>query len=188
MEEIPTEESIRRSVQHVGYQHILLDSVNSTIFLEKEDMKIGFGSIGKGYAADKGRELLRAQDVVAGIVNASGDLSSWGEQPDKQSWKIGIRDPFKSYRMLKVLKMRNASVATSGSTEKFVELDGQRYSHIINPKTGWPSTGLAAVTVSGPSAEFANFLSTSIMVMGKKKGKKLIKKFPQYRSIMVKDR
>jgi thiamine biosynthesis lipoprotein len=84
MEEIPTEESIRRSVQHVGYQHILLDSVNSTIFLEKEDMKIGFGSIGKGYAADKGRELLRAQDVVAGIVNASGDLSSWGEQPDKQ--------------------------------------------------------------------------------------------------------
>jgi thiamine biosynthesis lipoprotein len=90
--------------------------------------------------------------------------------------------------MLKVLKMRNASVATSGSTEKFVELDGQRYSHIINPKTGWPSTGLAAVTVSGPSAEFANFLSTSIMVMGKKKGKKLIKKFPQYRSIMVKDR
>jgi thiamine biosynthesis lipoprotein len=188
MEEIPTEESIRRSVQHVGYQHILLDSVNSTIFLEKEDMKIGFGSIGKGYAADKGRELMRAQDVVAGIVNASGDLSSWGEQPDKQSWKIGIRDPFKSYRMLKVLKMRNASVATSGSTEKFVELDGQRYSHIINPKTGWPSTGLAAVTVSGPSAEFANFLSTSIMVMGKKKGKKLIKKFPQYRSIMVKDR
>src|SRR5690606_10009841 len=89
MERLPPWDVIRNSVQHVGYQYIMLDSVNSTIFLEKKGMKIGFGSIGKGYAADKGRELLASLGVVGGIVNASGDLSAWGAQPDKQPWKIG---------------------------------------------------------------------------------------------------
>ncbi len=188
MEQLPSEDVIRSSVQHVGYQHIILDSINSTIFLEKKGMKIGFGSIGKGYAADKGRELLQSLGVVGGIVNASGDLSTWGTQPDKKPWKIGVSNPFKAHKMIKVLKLRHGAVATSGSNEKFTEIDGKRYSHIIDPKTGWPSTGLTSVTVSGSSAEFANFLSTSIMVLGHKYGKKLIEKFPDYNAIMVKDK
>jgi thiamine biosynthesis lipoprotein len=188
MEQLPSDDVIRNSVQHVGYQHIILDSVNSTIFLEKKGMKIGFGSIGKGYAADKGRELLQSLGVVGGIVNASGDLAAWGMQPDKRPWKIGVSNPFKVHKMIKVLKLRYGAVATSGSNEKFVEIDGKRYSHIINPKTGWPSTGLTSVTVSGSSAEFANFLSTSIMVLGNQHGKELIKKFPDYKAIIVKDR
>lgn len=188
MERLPSHEAIRRSVQHVGYQKIILDSVNSTIFLEQAGMRIGFGSIGKGYAADKGRDLLQSLGVKGGIVNASGDLSTWGTQPDGQPWKIGVRNPFKRYKMIKVLKLRNGAVATSGSNEKFAEIGNKRYSHIINPKTGWPSTGLTSVTVSGPSAEFANFLSTSIMVLGKIEGKKLLKKFPDYKAIIVKDR
>ncbi|MBD1433021.1 FAD:protein FMN transferase [Sphingobacterium sp. DN00404] len=188
MEQLPPEDVIRNSVQHVGYQHIILDSINSTIFLEKEGMKIGFGSIGKGYAADKGRELLESLGVVGGIVNASGDLSAWGTQPDKQPWRIGVSNPFKPHKMIKVLKLQDGAVATSGSNEKFAEIGGKRYSHIINPKTGWPSVGLTSVTVSGPSAEFANFLSTSIMVLGNKQGKKLVEKFPGYKAILVKDR
>lgn len=187
MEQLPTEDVIRNSVQHVGYQHIVLDSINSTIFLEKKGMKIGFGSIGKGYAADKGRELLQSMGVVGGIVNASGDLATWGAQVDKQSWKIGIRNPFKTYEILKVLKLNEGGVATSGSYEKFAEFDGKRYSHIINPKTGWPATGLTSVTVYGTSAESANFLSTSIMVLGRKQGKRLLRKFPDYKAIIVKD-
>ncbi|HMR20140.1 MAG TPA: FAD:protein FMN transferase [Sphingobacterium sp.] len=188
METLPSDAAIRNSVQYVGYQYIVLDSVNSTIFLEKKGMRIGFGSIGKGYAADKGRELLQSLGLKGGIVNASGDLSTWGTQPDKQSWKIGVRNPFKVHKMIKILKLRYGSVATSGSNEKFVEIDGKRYAHIINPKTGWPSTGLTSVTVWGASAEFANFLSTSIMVLGNKKGKKLLKEFPEYKAIIVKDR
>jgi len=82
----------------------------------------------------------------------------------------------------------SARIATSGNNEKFAEIDGKRYSHIINPKTGWPSAGLASVTVWGPSAEFANFLSTSIMVLGRKEGKKLLKRFPGYKAVMVRDR
>lgn len=188
MELLPADDAIRQSVQRVGYESIVLDSIRSTIFLQKKGMKIGFGSIGKGYAADKGRELLVSLGTEGGIVNASGDLSTWGTQPDNQPWKIGIRNPFKAHKIIKTLKLRYGAVATSGSNEKFAEINGKRYSHIINPKTGWPSTGLASVTVSGASAEFANFLSTSIMVLGKKDGKKLLKKFPDYRAIIVKDK
>lgn len=188
MEQLPSDDVIRNSVQHVGYQNIILDSINSTVFLEKKGMKIGFGSIGKGYAADKGRALLQSLGVAGGIVNASGDLATWGMQPGRQPWKIGVSNPFKTHKMIKVLKLRDGAVATSGSNEKFAEIDGKRYSHIINPKTGWPSTGLTSVTVHGSSAEFANFLSTSIMVLGNKKGRKLLKKFPAYKAIIVKDK
>lgn len=188
MEELPSDDMIRNSVQHVGYQHIVLDSANSTIYLEKKEMKIGFGSIGKGYAADKGRALLQSLGVKGGIVNASGDLSAWGSQPKNKPWKIGIRNPFNSHKMLRVLSIKEASVATSGSYEKFAEIDGRRYSHIINPSTGWPSTGLTSVSVWGSSAEFANFLSTAIMVLGKKDGNMLLKKFPGYKAIIVEDR
>src|SRR5690606_13775941 len=188
MEQLPAEDVIRNSVQRVGYQHIVLDSINSTIFLEKKGMKIGVGSIGKGYAADKGRELLQSLGVVGGIVNASGDLSAWGTQPGQRPWRIGVSNPFKPHKMVKVLKLRDGAVATSGSNEKYAEIGGKRYSHIINPQTGWPSTGLTSVTVSGPSAEFANFLSTSIMVLGKKQGRKLVKKFPGYKAILVEDK
>ncbi|TJY68764.1 FAD:protein FMN transferase [Sphingobacterium alkalisoli] len=188
MEELPSDDAIRNSVQYVGYQYIALDSVNTTIFLEKKGMKIGFGSIGKGYAADKGRELLQSLGIQGGIINASGDLSTWGAQPGRQLWKVGVRNPFKPHKMIKVLKLGYGSVATSGSYEKFAELHGKRYAHIINPITGWPSTGLTSVTVSGQSAEFANFLSTSIMVLGNKKGKKLLKNFADYKAIIVKDK
>jgi thiamine biosynthesis lipoprotein len=188
MEEAPLKESIQQSIQNVGYQYVSLDSLNSTIFLQKKGMKIGFGSIGKGYAADKGRELLQSLDVSAGIVNASGDLSAWGTQPNGKPWKVGVTNPFKAHKMLKVLKLKNGSVTTSGSNEKFAEIDGKRYSHIINPKTGWPSEGLISVTVSGSSAEFANFLSTSIMVLGKKEGRKLLSKYPDYKAIIIRDK
>lgn len=187
MTEMPAEEVIRKSVERVGYQHIVLDSAASTIYLALSGMKIGFGSIGKGYAADKGRELMQSLGVRGGIVNASGDLSAWGLPPGGKAWKIGIYNPFKPQKLLKILKIKEASVATSGSYEKYAEINGKRYSHIIDPKTGYPSTGLTSVTVTGPTAEFANALSTSVMVMGEKKGIRLLKQFPEYRYILITD-
>ena len=187
MTEKPTDEAIKNSVRNVDYQMILLDKNSSTIFLQKKGMKIGFGSIGKGYAADKGREFLQNLGVKSGIVNASGDLATWGTQPNGKPWAIGIRNPFKRHKIAKILKLKHGAVATSGSYEKYAEIDGVRYSHIINPKTGFPSTGLTSVSIYGPSAEFANALSTSIMVLGKEKGKKLLRKFPEYRYLFITD-
>jgi len=172
----------------VGYQHILLDSINSTIFLALPGMKIGFGSIGKGYAADKGKEFLQKKGVKAGIVNAAGDLSTWGKQKNGKPWGIGIFNPFKPGKMVKILKEENSAVATSGTYEKYFEVDGKRYSHIINPKTGYPATGLVSVTIYGPSAEFANGLSTSIMVLGEQQGRQLLKQFPAYKGIIITDK
>lgn len=187
MTEMPSPEAIRKSVEKVGYRNIVLDSTNSTVYLALKDMKIGFGSIGKGYAADKGRELMQSLGVQGGIVNASGDLSAWGVQPDNKPWKIGISNPFKPGKILKVFRIKEASVATSGSYEKYAEIDGRRYSHIIDPKTGYPSTGLTSVTVTGPSAEFANALSTSVMVLGEKEGIKLLKQFRDYGYLLITD-
>lgn len=188
MTQIPTKEEIAASISKVGYQNIILDSAQSTIYLSKKGMRIGFGSIGKGYAADRGRALMKALGVTGGIVNAAGDLSTWGEQPDKKPWFIGISNPINSNKILRIIKMKEASAATSGNYQKYVEFNGVRYAHIINPKTGYPSTGLTSVTIYGPSAEFSNALSTSVMVMGKKEGIQFLKKFPDYKYIIVTDK
>lgn len=184
---LPSADSVRKSVERVGYKNIVLDSLQSTIYLAKAGMKIGFGSIGKGYAADRGRSLMIRKGVVGGIVNASGDLATWGSKPDGEPWTIGVNNPFKAGRVVKVWDMTDEAVATSGSYEKYAEIDGKRYSHIINPKTGYPSTGLVSVSVVGPSAEFANGLSTSIMVLGVREGKLLLRQFPHYRGLFITD-
>jgi len=188
MNSVPEAALIQQSVVKVGYEDIILDSVACSIYLSHKGMKIGFGSIGKGYAADKGRELLQARGVPAGIVNASGDLSTWGQQENGKPWAIGINNPFKAHRMVKILKLNESAVATSGSYEKYAEIAGTRYSHIINPQTGYPAVGLTSVTIYGPSAEFANALSTSIMVLGEKKGIQLLKRFPTYKGILITDK
>jgi len=187
MNEMPSQESIKKSISNVDYRNIILDSINSTIFLKNKGMKIGFGSIGKGYAADKGREFMQKKGIKAGIVNASGDIATWGTQPNGKPWAIGIRNPFKRQKVAKVLKLKNSAVATSGSYEKYAEIEGVRYSHIINPKTGFPATGITSVTIYGPSSEFCNALSTSIMVLGEKEGLKLVRKFPEYRYLLITD-
>jgi len=188
MTSMPTAEAIQKSVEKVNYKDIILDQQQSTIFLKRKGMKIGFGSIGKGYAADRGRAFLQAQGVSAGIVNASGDLATWGTQVDGRPWAVGINNPFKNHRIVRILKLKEKAVATSGSYAKYAEIDGVHYAHIINPITGLPATGLSSVTIYGPEAEFANALSTSIMVLGLKQGLQLLKRFPDYKGILMTDK
>lgn len=187
MKQMPTPDEIKKSVAKVGYQNIELDSLNSTIFLKLSGMKIGFGSTGKGYAADKGRKLMENKGIKAGIVNASGDMTTWGVKPNGKAWNVGITNPFDEEKYLAIISLKREAVTTSGSYEKYVEFNGKRYAHIINPVTGYPATGLISVTVIGPSAEQANGFSTSIMVLGKDKGLALIQKHPAYRCVMVTD-
>lgn len=187
MTEMPTPEAVKKSVEKVGYKNIVLDNINSTIFLKLPGMKIGFGALGEGYAADKCREMMIARGITAGIVNGSGDMSTWGKQPNGKDWNIGITNPFHNDQLLAVVPLHEGSVTTSGSYEKFVVFNGKRYSHIINPSTGYPATGLSSVTVFGPSTETANGFSTSLMVLGKDKGLALLQKYPDYSCIMITD-
>lgn len=186
MTEMPSAEAIKKSVEKVGYQNIELDSVNQTIFLKLPGMKIGFGALGEGYAVDRCKMLMLSKGIKAGIVNASGDLIAWGKQPQGKPWKIGVKNPF-SDKLIASVALEGAAT-TSGSYEKFVEFHGKRYSHIINPKTGYPATGITSVTIFGPSAEVANGLSTSIMVLGISDGMKLLKQHPDYSYLIITDK
>ncbi|WP_255424447.1 FAD:protein FMN transferase [Apibacter sp. HY039] len=185
MKKIPTRGQIRKSIKKIGYKNIELDSINSTIYLKLPGMKIGFGSIGKGYAADKAKELMVAENVPAGIINASGDISAWGKQITGKDWKIGVINPFDPADIMGAFSLQNESVTTSGSYEKYVVLKGEKYSHIINPRTGYPVRGIMSVTVIGPNAEMANGFSTSLMVLGSESGMKLMNQYPEYSCLMI---
>lgn len=188
MNEMPSAEAIKKSVEKVGYKNIILDSVESTIFLKLKGMKIGFGALGEGYATDKCRAMMIEKGIQAGIINGSGDMSTWGKQPNGKDWKIGITNPFHPEKLLAAVPIKDGAVTTSGSYEKFVVFNGKRYSHIINPATGYPATGLCSVTVFGPNAETANGLSTSMMVLGQKEGLLLLQKFSDYSCVMITDK
>lgn len=187
MTEMPSAEAIKMSVRNVGFKNIVLDSAACTVFLKKKGMKIGFGALGEGYAADICRDMMVRKGVKAGIINGSGDMRTWGKHPDGSNWKIAITDPFRPGKFVAVVPLQDEAVVTSGSYEKFVLLNGKRYSHIINPATGYPASGLTSVTVFGPSAEFANGLSTSMMVLGKEAGLKLLAQYPAYKCLIITD-
>ncbi|HMR17318.1 MAG TPA: FAD:protein FMN transferase, partial [Mariniflexile sp.] len=133
MTEMPSEEAIKNSVSKVGYQNIILNDENHSVFLKLAGMKIGFGAIGKGYAADKAKALLQQKGVVAGIINASGDLNTWGKQPDGKDWMVAIVNPLNKSKVFSWLPVHNSAVVTSGNYEKYVTLNGTLYTHIIDP-------------------------------------------------------
>lgn len=185
MKKLPSEEQIAASVAKVGYQNILLDKKKNTVFLKQEGMKIGFGAIGKGYAADKAKALLISKGVSSGIINASGDMNTWGEQPNGTSWKVAITNPMDKNKVFALLPIKNGAVVTSGNYEKRVSLNGKQYSHIIDPRTGYPSEGIVSVTVFAPKAELADALATSVFVMGKTAGMDRINQLPEIECIIV---
>lgn len=188
MTEMPTESALRKSVARVGYDNIVLDKDNSTVFLKKNGMKIGFGGIGKGYAADKAKQLLKSKGVSSGIINASGDMNTWGVQPDGSEWKVAITNPLNKNKAFALLPLNNGAVVTSGNYEKFVEFGGKRYTHIIDPRTGYPSSGIISVTVFAPSAELADALATSVFVMGREVGLDRINQMPNIECIIIDDK
>ena len=185
MTKMPSEEDIKSSVSKVGYQKIKMDAENSTVFLSETGMKIGFGAIGKGYAADKAKDLLISQGVKAGIINASGDMNTWGKQPNGDDWKVAITNPFDKNKAFALLPINNSAVVTSGNYEKFVNFNGIRYSHIIDPRTGYPATGILSATVFAPKAELADALATSVFVMGIETGLNRINQLPGIECIII---
>ena len=187
MTQKPTEEEIARSVSKIGYQNIILDKENQTVFLKLKGMKIGFGALGKGYAADKVRAMLKANGVKAGIINASGDLTTWGKQPDGSDWTVGITNPLNKKKVFSWFPVVDAAVATSGNYEKFVEFNGIKYSHIIDPRTGYPSSGLVSVTIFAKSSELCDALATSVFVTGSETGLDIINQIKGVECIIVDD-
>jgi thiamine biosynthesis lipoprotein len=188
MTAIPSNEALKTSVAKINYQNIILDREKQTVFLKETGMKIGFGAIGKGYAADKAKALMQAEGITSGVVNAGGDLISWGTRPDGKPWSVGIADPEDKKNIISWLNVSDLAVVTSGNYERYVEIDGKKYCHIINPKTGWPVAGIKSVTILTANAEAADALATTVFVLGTKEGLKLIDHLQGVECIIVDDK
>lgn len=185
MKTMPSEDKIKASVSKVGFQNIILNKKNQTVFLKLKGMRIGFGAIGKGYAADKAKKLLISKSVKAGIINASGDMNTWGKQPNGDEWKVAITNPLNKNKAFALLPISNKAVVTSGNYEKFVTFNGKRFSHIIDPRTGYPASNIISVSVIAPKAELADALATSIFVMGTDVGLNRINQLKNIECIII---
>jgi thiamine biosynthesis lipoprotein len=187
MTRLPDRQAAKQLVRLINYQKIILDKKNCTVFLKEQGMRIGFGGIGKGYAAEKAKSLLQQKGINSGIVNAAGDLTAWGYQPNGDPWTIGIADPNASRHAFSFLDITNTSVATSGNYEKFVMIDGRKYSHTIDPKTGLPVRGIKSATIICPNAEIADAMATPVMIMGIKVGLDMINQIKGIACIIIDD-
>ncbi|WP_243389565.1 FAD:protein FMN transferase [Flavobacterium cyanobacteriorum] len=187
MAQLPPKEEAMKSVHLINYKNIILNPGDCSVFLKEKGMRIGFGGIGKGYAAEMAKKILLNNHVSAGIINASGDLTAWGLQSSGDPWRIGISDPDKPEEVFSYLNISGKAVATSGNYEKFVMIGGKKYSHTIDPKTGLPITGIKSVTVISDNAEFADAMATPIAVMGIKAGIHLVNQIPALHCIIIDD-
>ena len=188
MKEMPTPEEIRKSVEKVGYQNIILNSKDTTIFLKNKGMKLGLGGIGQGYIADKIKVLLQEKGCSSGLVNVSGDINTWGKQPNGNLWTVGIVNPMNKNKVFATFPLDDSAVETSGSYEKYVTFNGKRYSHIIDPRTGYPATGIISVSVFAKQTELADALATGIFVMGVEVGLDLVNQLKGIGCIIVDDK
>jgi thiamine biosynthesis lipoprotein len=187
MTSLPDAETAKNMVRLINYRNIMLDEDNCTIFLKEAGMRIGFGGIGKGYAAERAKLIMKQQGVTSGVVNASGDLTAWGLQPDGKKWTIGIANPDASHQIFSYLNISEMAVATSGNYEKFIMIDGKKYSHTINPRTGLPVTGIKSVTIITTNAEIADAMATPVTIMGVYAGLHMINQMKDIEAILIDD-
>lgn len=187
MTKLPSKEEAEKSICLINYKNIGLDREHLSIFLAKKGMRIGFGGIGKGYAADQAKKILVNEGFNNGVVNASGDMCAWGKRADGEDWTIGISNPDHPKDIFSEFSLRDSAVATSGNYEKFAIVEGKKYSHTINPKTGFPIHGIKSVTVFAPFAELADALTTPIAVMGVEVGLDLINQLNGIACIIIDD-
>jgi len=187
MTSLPDAETARKSVHLINYKNVILNEKKCTVFLKEKGMRIGFGGIGKGYAAERAKIILQQKGIKSGIVNAAGDLTAWGYQPNGKEWTIGIADPNSRHHPFSYLNITNMAIATSGNYEKFIIINGKKYSHTIDPKTGLPVSGIKSVTIISPNAEIADAMATPVMIMGIKVGLNMVNQVKGLACIIVDD-
>ena len=173
----PHPDSIQKATEKVGWSNLLIDKENHRIKLVQNNMQLDLGGIAAGYIAQKIADFLKTQSMVSALVDASGDIVCTNPPPGKQSWIIGINQPGEANKLLeKNIEIKNCSVSTSGDVFQFIEHKGKKYSHIINPKTGYGTTFQRNVTIIAPDGTTADWLATACSILPLKKVRKLTKK------------
>lgn len=174
---LPKEDEIKKSLNLVGSDKIILNDKDNMVEFKTSGVKIDLGGIAKGYALDCTVKKLKENNINSCLINAGGQVFALGDKFGKP-WRIAIKGP-RAQGMVDYLKLKDNSVSTSGDYEQYFIRNNKRYSHILDPKTGYPvNTGLESVTVIAPCGLDADAISTAIFVLGKTRGEDLIKRFP----------
>lgn len=180
----PTDAEIAKALPGINYRHILLDAEHRTVKFSRHGMRIDLGGIGKGYAVDNCIALLRKRGIAHALVTAGGDSRVLGDR-EGRPWMVGIRDPRHKDTVEAVIPLTNAAISTSGDYERYFEVNGVRYHHIINPKTGKSATGVHSVSVIGPDATTTDGLTKPVFILGPEKGLKLIESIPGVDAVVI---
>jgi thiamine biosynthesis lipoprotein len=171
----PSDAQIRAKLPLVGYRHIHLDGAARTVYLDQVGTRISLGGIAKGYAVDRAAKVLRDAGLVSFYVQAGGDLYAAGTKPDGTPWSAGIRDPRgPEAQYFAVIALLDHAFSTAGDYERSYVIDGKRYHHIIDPKTGKPATASRSVTIYAPTALLADEIDDAVFILGPDKGMKLV--------------
>lgn len=182
----PDEAAIGAALPAVDWRQVIVDREASTIRFGRPGMRIDLGGIAKGYAVDRGIEILRRHGVANGSVTAGGDSRILGDRRGRP-WVVGIRHPDDRERIIARIPLEDAAISTSGDYERYFDEDGVRYHHIINPATGHSATGVRSVTVIGPEAVLTDGLSTGLFVLGAERGLALVNARDDVDAVIVRD-
>ncbi len=182
---IPDNKQIQKALKLVKYKDLILDPQKGTAFLRRKGMRIDLGAIAKGAAVDVGIASLRKSGFEHALINAGGDLYAMGSKPDGP-WKVGIQAPREEHgKVMMEFEVEDRAVATSGDYEEMVVINGKRYHHILDPKTGRPADKCISVTVIAENAETADVLATAFFVLGPDRGMYLSKRLPEVEVLFV---
>ena len=183
----PSEQAIAKALPLIDSRLLTLDADTMTVKFESEGVRIDLGGIAKGHAVDRGIGILQQHGIEHGLISAGGDSRLLGDHRGRP-WNIGIQAPRKKPGLAAVLPLSETAISTSGDYERFFERDGIRYHHIISPKTGRSASELRSVTILGPSATRTDALSTSVFVLGLKKGLELINSLDDVEAVIIDNR
>ena len=165
---VPSQSELDALLPLVGWHHVEVS--NAQVRLAKPGMELDFGGFGKEYAVDRAAVVMRSLGVQSAMVNLAGDLAILGPQPGDAPWRVGIRHPRRDGKLLATLPVTSGALATSGDYERFIEVDGVRHCHVLDPRTGRSARGLQSVTVHGPSCLVAGSATTIAMLKGRDEG------------------
>jgi thiamine biosynthesis lipoprotein len=185
---LPANEELDKIFRVIGYRKINLDVEKQAVFFEQKGMALNLGGIAKGYAIDEAIKMLKGQGIESALVEAGGDLYAMGIKPGGKSWRVGIQDPYRpdnTGAFLGKLNVKDCAVATSGDYQRFAVINGKKYSHIVNPLTGWPVENVPGVTVVANDAITADALATALSVMGPEEGIELAQTLPGVEALIV---
>jgi thiamine biosynthesis lipoprotein len=182
---LPDPRVVAETLSLVGADFIYLDSKTREVALLKSGMRIDLGGIAKGFALDQAVKKLRAAKIDSALINAGGNVFCLGTN-HHAPWRVGVQDPFHEGKVLDELVLTDAAAATAGDYQQYVEINGRRYTHIIDPKTGYPvQSGIVSATVVAPDATASDALSTACVVLGLEKSRKLLSQFPDTKAVLV---